>query len=59
MTNSSFPGSAWERTALPALPAWCEAEPRGQWVTRQSLVTRASATREDVHSSAVQHSMSR
>jgi len=36
----SFPGSAWERTVLPALPAGCEAEPREQWVTRQSLVTR-------------------
>ena len=41
--HASFPGSAWERTVLPALPAECEAEPRGRWVTRQSLLTRAGA----------------
>jgi hypothetical protein len=38
-----FPGSAWERIVLPALPAGCEAEPRKRLVTRQSLVTRARA----------------
>jgi len=32
-TDSSFPGSAWERTASPAPPAACEAKPRTQWVT--------------------------
>src|SRR5665213_3305497 len=40
---SSFPGSAWERTAWQALPAeWIrrEAEPRIQCVPRQSLGTR-------------------
>src|SRR5207247_123438 len=50
----SFPGSAWERTVLPAPPALltsasgcgygsaalCEAEPRGQCVPRRSLATR-------------------
>ena len=38
--NTSFPGSAWERTALAALPAESAAEPCGRSVTRQSLVTR-------------------
>ena len=43
--ESSFPGSAWERTAWQALPAETtprEAEPRGQCVPRQSLGTRAN-----------------
>ena len=42
---SSFPGSAWEPTVLPARPAVSEAEPRGQWVTGQSQspVTRSPA----------------
>jgi len=34
---------AWERTVLPAPPAGTEAEPRGQGITRQSLVTRPPA----------------
>jgi len=37
-SNTSFPGSAWERSALQALPAF-EAEPRMQCVPRQSLGT--------------------
>src|SRR5450755_3726399 len=43
----SFPGSAWERTALEALPpvsAIREAEPRRQLVPRQSLGTRRFCT---------------
>src|SRR5258708_39488488 len=41
----SFPGSAWERTALEALPPeriTREAEPRRQPVPRQSLATRCT-----------------
>ena len=42
---------AWERAALPALSAGCEAEIRGRWVTRQSLVTSMRVvTRPDLHS---------
>ena len=40
--NISFPGSAWERTPLPALPAGNEAEPCGQSVARQEPRTRFS-----------------
>ena len=40
-----FPGSAWEHTAWPALPASDEAEPRGQCVTRRSLVTSSRSPR--------------
>src|SRR6266478_4296684 len=39
-TDSWFPGSAWEPTALEALPP--EAEPRAQCVPRQSLGTRCA-----------------
>ena len=35
--NISFPGSAWERTPLPALPAGSVAEPCVQSVARQEL----------------------
>ena len=40
-----FPDSAWEHTAWPALPASDESEPRGQCVTRRSLVTSSRSSR--------------
>ncbi len=41
----SFPGSAWERAGLEALPPLRLAEPAMQWVPRQSLGTRAGLFR--------------
>jgi hypothetical protein len=40
----SFPGSAWERTVLSALPTGCEAEPRNQSLRRKSRLAKMCRT---------------